>query len=525
MIAAAAAPVEYELPPLSDPQLAIIEASERCVDAEGAIRSGKSTAAGLKAWLRCLTEPGIHGLASRWKQQDVDGQLRALWRAVGAWFPEDVHPTWDAQEECYIFPDTKCTAREHRECKGTHSRLYMRSLKSSEETARYSKFRGLTLAFVWLEQGEEIPQDIYTELKGRLSQPGFYKQILLTPNPVDEDHWIAEEFPTDREKPNHRYITSDVYGNRAILGDEVIAGFEEDYPDGHPKRRTLIHGLRGVNVIGKPVYDGYFSLSHVRPVAFNDTYELLRGWDFGHAYPCVVFAQYVAPEDRLHILGAVQGRDMFLEDFIPEVEAIQEEWFPFALTQDWCDPSGETGNQGIKQTALLTLRDHDIPAQPAEKANDPVVRDKAIQTISALMWRRRFALNPRCMELQRVNGRIERRETKLLVSAFSVGYVWDERKNLRSNPNIRSPKKGTRYDHSMNCVEYITVGARIPSKPRAGDLAKAAARAKPAIQKVHQRAVRQEQAVVRRAQRDFDPDDRRQSGGRVSFGNQRRGGY
>jgi hypothetical protein len=508
----ATAPVEYELPPLSAPQLAIIEAHERCVDAEGAIRSGKSTAAGLKCWLRLLTEPGVHGLASRWKQQDVDGQLRALWRQVGEWFPEHLHPRWNAQEECYEFPKVD----------GKVSRLYMRSLKSSEETGRYSKFRGLTLAFVWLEQAEEIPHDVYVELKGRLSQPGYEKQILLTPNPVDEDHWIAEEFPTDRDKHNHRYITSDVYSNRDILGDEVIAGFEEDYPDGHPKRRTLIHGQRGVNVIGKPVYDGYFSLSHVKPVAFNEAYELYRGWDFGHAYPCVVFAQYLAPEDRLHLLGAVQGRDMFLEDFIPEVQAIQEEWFPFALTQDWCDPSGETGNQGIKQTALLTLRDHDIPAQPAEKANDPVVRDKAIQTISALMWRRRFALHPRCIELVRVNGRIERRETKLVVSAFSVGYVWDERKNVRSNPNVRSPKKGTRYDHSMNCVEYITVGARIPSKPRAGDLAKAAARLRtPAIQRVHQRAVRQEHDALRRAQRDVDPDDRR---GR-SVIRHRRGGY
>lgn len=503
------AALEIALPPLSAPQLAIIEASERCVDAEGAIRSGKSTAAGLKAWLRALNEPGIYGLAARWKQQDVDGQLRALWRSVGEWFPSELHPRWNAQEECYEFANG--------------SRVYFKSLKASEETGRYSKFRGLTLAYVWLEQAEEIPEDIYVELKGRLSQPGYDKQILLTPNPVDEDHWIAEHFPTESAKPNHRYITSDVYSNRAVLGDEVIAGFEEDYPDGHPKRRTLIHGLRGVNVIGKPVYDGYFSLSQVRPVAFNPDYELLEAWDFGHSFPAVLWAQYLAPEDRLHILGAVQGRDMFLEDFAPIALEIREEWFRFALPQTWCDPSGETGNQGIKQTAMQTLRDgFDIPVLPAEKANDPVVRDKAIQTVSSLMWRRRFAVHPQCLELVRVNGRIERRPTKLVVSALSVGYVWDERKNVKSNPNIRSPRKQTRYDHTMNCLEYIVVGARIPSRPRAGDLAKAAARHKPAIHAVHQQAKREEIRALKRQQKDRDPLDRTR---RSSFTSYRRGGY
>jgi hypothetical protein len=504
-------PTEIELPPLSDPQLAILEATERCVDAEGAIRSGSRRPPASSSGSRCGI-PGSICLASRWKQQDVDGQLRALWRAVWRVVPGGAASGLERAEECYEFQPVD----------GKVSRLYMRSLKASEETGRYSKFRGLTLAFIWLEQAEEIPEDVYVELKGRLSQPGYDKQILLTPNPVDEDHWIAAHFPTDGNKPNHRYITSDVYSNRAVLGDAVIEGFEEDYPEGHPKRRTLIQGLRGVNVIGKPVYDGYFTLSHVKPLSFRPEYELLEAWDFGHAHPAVVWSQYYPAEDRLHVLGAVQGKDMFLEDFAPEVQAIREEWFPFALTQTWCDPSGETGNQGIKQTALLTLRDHDIPAQPAEKANDPVVRDKAIQTVSALMWRRRFAIDPKCIELSRVNGRIQRRESRLVVSALSVGYVWDERKNVRSNPNIRSPRKQTRYDHTMNCLEYIVVGARIPSKPRPGDLQKAAARHTPAIQRVHRQALKAEVRSVREAQRDRDPADTRY---RVSFASRRRGGY
>lgn len=493
-----AAALEIELPALSDPQLAILEADERCVDAEGAIRSGKSTAAGLKCWVYALMYPGVHQLACRWKQQDVDGQLRALWRQVGAWFPVHLHPRWNAQEECYEFPEVD----------GKVSRVYMKSLKASEETGRYSKFRGLTLARVWIEQAEEVPEDVYVELKGRLSQPGYDKQILLTPNPVDEDHWIAAHFPADGDRANHRYVTSDVYSNRAILGDEVISGFEQDYPEGHPKRLTLIHGKRGVNVIGKPVYEGYFSLALVKPVAFDPEFELLEGWDFGHAYPAVTFAQYFPHQDRLHVLGFVQGRDMFLEEFAPHALAIRDEWFPDALVRSWGDPSGDTGNQGIKQTAMSTLRDgFDVNVQVAEKANDPAVRDMAIQAISARMFRRRFALNPRGIELVRDHGRLERRVSRLIVSAFATGYVWDERKNVRANPNVRSPKKGTRYDHTMNDLEYIVVGEKIPAKPKATDLKRARQEHRSALQQVFRDRKQQELDQLRRQQQDDEDDD------------------
>lgn len=493
---AKAAPL-IELPGLSAPQLEIIQATERCVDAEGAIRSGKSTGAGVKCYLRLLTEPGIQGLASRWKQQDVDGQLRGLWRAVGEWFP--VHPTWNAQEECYEFPPVH----------GKVSRLYMRSLKASEETGRYSKFRGLTLAFIWLEQAEEIPEDVYVELKGRLSQPGYHKQILLTPNPVDEDHWIAEHFPVEGGKHNHRYITSDVYSNRAILGDEVIAGFEEDYPEGHPKRLTLIHGKRGVNVIGKPVYDGYFSMALVKPSRFDPEFDLLEGWDFGHSYPAVVFAQYLAHQDFLRVVGFIQGRDMFLEEFAPEAIRIRNEWFPDCLPRGYGDPSGEHGNQGTRATALRVLQtDFDVNVQAAEKANDAPVRDTAIQAIASRMFRRRFSIDPsHGIELVKANGRLERRPSKVMVSAFSNGYVWDERKNPRANPNVRSPKKGTRYDHTMNCLEYIVVGERIPAKPKALDLARARQEHRSAIATIHRDRKQAEYEALRRQQQDDEDED------------------
>ena len=41
------------------------------------------------------------------------------------------------------------------------SRVYIRGLKTQDQTNRYSKFRGLTLSRVYIDQAEEIPKDVY----------------------------------------------------------------------------------------------------------------------------------------------------------------------------------------------------------------------------------------------------------------------------------------------------------------------------------------------------------------------------
>jgi hypothetical protein len=73
----------------------------------------------------------------------------------------------------------------------------------------------------------------------------------------------------------------------------------------------------------------------------------------------------------------------------------------------------------------------------------------------------------------------------------------------------------------MNGLEYIVTGARIPAKPRAEDLVKAARAHKPAIDRLVQQQLREKHAAVRRSQRDHDPMDL--PTGRSGF--RRRGGY
>src|SRR5262249_22991776 len=145
---------------------------------------------------------------------------------------------------------------------------------------------------------------------------------------------------------------------------------------------------------------------------------------------------------------------------------------------DYCDPNGESpSSHGLQQTAVEYMRSIGVMAVGARGGNDPTVRDHAIQCISGRMFRQQFRIHPRCVECERKGGLIERRESRLVVAALQSGYVWSDKKHGgQSAPNVRIPQKGTRYDHTMNCVEYLVVGTNVPSRPTARVLDRAKAK-------------------------------------------------
>src|SRR5580765_4239821 len=124
-------------------------------DWEGALRSGKTTL-GLHAELKAMIEhPGIQTFLARWTEVATQSILKPIWRGIlqQAGIPARWQPI------------------EHYDELPTGSRAYIRGLKAQDAMTRYGKFRGLTLARAYVDQAEELPQDIYLELKARLSQP------------------------------------------------------------------------------------------------------------------------------------------------------------------------------------------------------------------------------------------------------------------------------------------------------------------------------------------------------------------
>lgn len=417
----------------------------RYVDYEGAIRAGKTTPLIWKIINYAVEFPGIKMMLCRWTGDALDMQLKPKFYEE---CPKELLGAWNAKEEYQNFTNG--------------SLVYLRSLKSSDDAARYAKFAGLTLAVIGVDQPEELPEDIYHALKGRLSQPGFPQQMLLTPNPPAPNHWLADEFPEDNHIPGHLYLNTSVYDNREILGENYIRELERDYPKGHVLRRRFIEGRRGLAIEGQAVYGKVFNRSlHVREVEYFPDYPLIESWDFGQKHPAVTWHQFL-PWGWWNILGEYMGSRTFIDEAVPAVAALRAELFPGLINlRVCCDPAGaDKQGHGIRQTAVDVLNAHlrmvygpDTGARFVTGSNLPEKRQYAIQQISSYMSRL-------------IQGRpalLAHPRAEITVDGLEAGYVYDDRAFTNARlPNFRRPRKDGYYDHLQNTIEYamLNYGAR-----------------------------------------------------------------
>lgn len=453
----------------------------RHIDLEGAFRSGKTTVALWKVLTSCLDHPGIAWLICRYGDGDTQSKLKPPWRAICEM--AGVVPSWDPHALCDTLPNG--------------SKVYIFGIKAQDQVTRYAKLRGITLAGIYNDQTEELPKDVFQEFMGRLSQNHYPHQLLLTPNPPDENHWLAEEFPEDNHIPGRKYYTIPIHANSHNLPAETIRSLEEAYPPSHAKHRSAVLGKRGLNVIGEPVYKGAFIRSlHERPLAFNPDLPLLEAIDFGKHHPCVVWAQYT-PYSQLHLLGGVMGQNLYLEDFAPVIKQYRAQWFPNPLeVMTCCDPAGSHNNsQGVMNNGVKVLQEHEFYPRWQENSNSPAVRVAMVERLAGYMRKRTpmgeaFGVdNSRWVRV----GSNGASSWKFLTDGFEAGYVWDEHMVSVGSKQMRKPKKDGWFEHGQNCTEYLELnfGGSQPTQ----------------MQNV--RAAEKMQRLQERARYDVDPAERR----------------
>jgi hypothetical protein len=503
----------------------------RFLDVEGALRSAKTWTT-LIAIRTILEEyPGIYWAMARWTEGDLNQKLIPDWRHVCA-LMEIPYGTWNARESCYDLANG--------------SRLYCVHLKTSQRDNRYATVRGLTVAGFYIDQLEEVPEDVANEAALRLSQPGYPQKMVVTPNPVPENHWIAQRWPVANNRAQHRYIRVAMKDNAHNLDAGTIAAAELLYPDGHPQRRVKILGMRGLDVHGKPVYLGAFVRErHVAAdlLPLNLQLPLYEAYDYGFHHPCVLWYQW-APWGQLCILGGVMGSDLHLDAFLPIVERYRSLWFPqHPELRSTCDPAGANENsQGLRGTPVGVLQDwyrehgerdasgQYVVPQYAPDANMPERRAAANQRAATYMRRRvhgveAFQVDPERWALVALN---EEKFDSFFIDGLEAGYVLeDEARHSGKLGSFWVPKKDGWFEHPQNCFEY-GVQAHVldlPLSDEHSELAKA---------RHVQQQVREAQRQLRAAQKDVDVDDLSQrtrvgrSVGRVAGASRRisrRGGY
>jgi hypothetical protein len=505
---------------LGPAQREIIRATDRYLDVEGALRSAKTWSVLIKIRRQCEEHPGIAWAIARWTEGDLNQKLIPDWRNVCA-LMGITHGEWNARESCYDLPNG--------------SRVYCVHLKTSQKDNRYATVRGLTVAGFYIDQLEEVPEDVYNEAALRLSQPGYPQQMIVSPNPVPETHWIARRWPVHNSLKNHRYLHLSIWDNSHNLDPQTIQAAETLYPVGHPQRRVKLEGRRGLDVRGKPVYLGAFNrTSHAtRSVDIQADLPLCEAYDYGFHHPCVLWYQW-APWGWLRVLGGVMGTDLHLDAFLPIVQRYRELWFPRRLRLEAvCDPAGAAENsQGLRGTPVSMLRDwfqelgeRNVYGEPIAPmfhpaANQPERRYAANELAATYMRRSvngddAFLVDPERWVLA---GLGEERFDNFFIDGLEAGYVLEDApRHSNKLGSYWVPKKDGWFEHPQNCFEY-GIQAHVAELPKDGE------RAAIAQLKHEVRLDKQELLRLKKSQVDRDPFDKGpRSRVRTRFGFSRKG--
>lgn len=417
------------------------------IDVEGARMSAKTWTISEKLRLSCLKHPGIWWLMCRYSGTETDNQLRPQFMQVCR--KQGSEPEWNNDESAYWFPEKD----------GKVSKIFAFGLKTQSRDQRFAKIRGSGFAGVWVDQAEELPEDIGTEIRALLRQPGYPHQLIFSPNPPNEEHFLADQFPDDQDPPGRKYYRLSLYDNKHNLDKGTIEKMEAAYPRTHAKHKSLILGERGPNVTGTPIYSGAFLRElHFKPTAYDPSQPLLEAFEAGKHHPSWVAAQRTH-FGGLNVLGGIIGKRLFLDDFLPLVEEKRFEWFGSPATVLSCCDAPMGAEQGTRNTDANIIRESGITLRWRENSNAPDVRESVIQGIGSMMRRRAgssqaFMLNSDAAHWLMASHAVVK-QTKLFVDALEGSYVWSKTYVSVGNKSVRHPEFDEWLDGQQRCLENI----------------------------------------------------------------------
>lgn len=428
------------------------------IDLEGSLSCGKTTVALVKELRALVAYPGIWSLLTRWTGDAVDRLLRPAIEQLAR--IENIKWSWDNIEKCYELPN------------GSRAFAFGLQTQSQDPVQRYGKIRGLPVSRIYVDQAEQLPADIASELRARLRPDiearlrgvEYPRQLTFTPNPVNDDHWLAKQFSATNKIKGRRYYSLSLYDNAHNLPADMIESMLREYPPEHPKHQTVILGQRGLNVIGDAIYESLFDRKvHVREVQASADISLIEAFEVGKHNPCWIIGQR-SYHGGLLLLGGVLGKRMVLDDFLPLVQRYRQDWFPSSKIQTCTAPMGESSDQNAHRFTLLSvLREAGFRPIWQNNSNAPDVQLAMIEQVAALLRRRTTAHeeaiaisnNPAHWLSVAPDGTIK--PVPFLAFAFEGGYVWSEHWVSVSNKELRQPYADDEYANAMRCLEHLVL--------------------------------------------------------------------
>ena len=212
----------------------LYENEKRYLVLMGGAGSGKSIFAGRKILERVFSEPGHRILVVR-------KVARTLRESCFSQLCAQISDFYGSK--AFRINRTELGIR----CEKTGSSIIFAGLDDVEKLKSIYSITG-----IWIEEASEITESDFNQLDIRLrGESRYYKQIIISFNPVDVNHWLKKRFFDNR--PGNAEVHRSTYRDNRFL-DEAARRVLEDYKGTDPYYYS-VYCLGEWGVYGKTVFD------------------------------------------------------------------------------------------------------------------------------------------------------------------------------------------------------------------------------------------------------------------------------
>ncbi|MBO3273215.1 PBSX family phage terminase large subunit [Hymenobacter defluvii] len=276
----ACAPPRY----LNDAYLPLLENQSRYLVLRGGGGSGKSVFAAQKLAMR-LTGETNHRLLVVRKVKDTLRQ--SVYEQL-----LDVLRSWEMMDDI-----TYTTSPLSIKCATTNSEILFAGVDDPE------KLKSITrITSIWIEEATELELEDFTQLDIRLrGKANYYKQFIITFNPVDEGHWLKKRF-FDTPDPRATTLLTTFQDNYFLPEEDqqTLFSLAAVNPNYH---RIYVLNEWGRLETGNEFYTNFQRSKFVRPTPYLPGLPIFQSWDANaHPYCAMLCAQLEhLPQGRLRV--------------------------------------------------------------------------------------------------------------------------------------------------------------------------------------------------------------------------------
>jgi phage terminase large subunit len=228
----------------------------------------------------------------------------------------------------------------------TGSKIIMVGL---DDVVKLKSIAGITS--IWIEEATELEKYDFDQLDLRLrGETSSYKQIILTLNPIDENHWIKQTLidTTDKAFVHHSTFIDNVF-----IDEEYKKMLEERVALDENLYRIYVKGEWGVTRTGAEFFPQFKVNRHVtNEIKYDPTLALHITFDFNVVpYQTLLVFQIIKDGAQYTIRGITEICSRNPKNTIEDVCEIFSAEFPEhrAGVYIYGDPSGRARNMTDKQ--------------------------------------------------------------------------------------------------------------------------------------------------------------------------------